>query len=60
MMEKFLAHSFDFQKFENNSDLHVIINDVHSRYAVQELNLDDMEFVSAAGMITKHDKKDEH
>lgn len=59
MMEKFLAHSFDFQKFENNSDLQVIINDVHSRYAVQELNLDDMEFVSAAGMITKHNKKDE-
>ena len=59
MMEKFLAHSFDSQKFENNSDLQVIINDVHSRYAVQELNLDDMEFVSAAGMITKHDKKDE-
>lgn len=59
MMEKFLAHSFDFQKFENNSDLQVIINDVHSRYAVQELNLDDMEFVSAAGMITKRDKKDE-
>ena len=59
MMEKILSHSFDFQKFENNSDLQVIINDVHSRYAVQELNLDDMEFVSAAGMITKHDKKDE-
>lgn len=60
-MEKYLANCFDYQKFENNTDLQVVINDVHSRYAVQELNLDDMEFIAAAGMTKKFDdKKKDH
>jgi len=57
-MEKYLANCFDYQKFENHSGLQAVINDVHSRYAVEELNLDEMEYVSAAGMLRKHDKKE--
>ncbi len=59
-MEKYLTNCFDYQRFEKNADLQVVINDVHSRYAVQELSLNDMEFVAAAGMTKKFDKKDEH
>ena len=59
-MEKYLTNCFDFQRFEKNADLQVVINDVHSRYAVQELSLNDMEFIAAAGMTKKLDKKHEH
>ena len=48
-MERALKTLFDFQKFEGNSDLQQIIDSTHSRYPVRELDLDDMEWVSAAG-----------
>ena len=48
-MEGRLKTLMDFQKFEGNADLQQIIDSVHSRYAVQELNLDEMEWVAAAG-----------
>ena len=49
-MERTLKSLFDFQKFEGNSDLQRVIDSTHSRYAVRELNMDEMEFVSAAGV----------
>ena len=48
-MEGRLKALMDFQKYEGNADLQQIIDSVHSRYAVQELNLDEMEWVAAAG-----------
>ena len=57
-MEKNLNTLFDFQKFENNSDLQAVIASVHSRYAVRELNLDEMDFIAAAGMTRDTSKND--
>jgi len=54
-MERKLSRLFDFQKFEGNASLQQVIDDVHSRYAIKELDLDDMEWVSAAGC---HDNPD--
>ena len=48
-MERRLRGLFDFQKFEGNPGLQHVIDSVHSRYAVQELSLDEMEWVAAAG-----------
>lgn len=56
-MERTLKTLFDFQKFEGNSDLQSIIDSVHSRYAVKELSLDEMEWVAAAGTPDLQDKK---
>ena len=44
-----LSALFDFQKFEGNADLQRVIDSVHARYAVRELNIDEMEWVNAAG-----------
>ena len=49
-MEKKLRQLFDFQKFAAEPNLQSVIDDVHSRYATRELNMDEMEFVSAAGI----------
>lgn len=49
-MERTLSNLFDYQKFEGNSDLQQVINSVHSRYAVRELSMDEMEWVNAAGI----------
>ena len=49
-MEKTLKGLFDFQKFEGNSELQQVIDSVHARYATRELDLSEMEFVSAAGV----------
>ncbi len=59
-MERTLKALFDYQKFEGNSDLQQVINSVHSRYAVRELSVDEMEWVSAAGVTTPAhtDRKD--
>ena len=48
-MERTLKTLFDFQKFEGNAELQQVIDSVHARYAVRELNLDEMEMLSAAG-----------
>ena len=49
-MEGKLKALFDYQKFEENSALQAVIDSVHSRYAVKELSLDEMEWVAAAGI----------
>ena len=48
-MENKLKKLFDFQRFEGNASLQSVIDDVHARYAMKELNMDDMEWVNAAG-----------
>ncbi len=59
-MERKLKTLFDFQKFEGNSALQSVIDSVHSRYAVRELNMDEMEWVNAAGStVARPDKKDD-
>ena len=49
-MEGKLKTLFDYQKFEGNSELQQVIDSVHARYAVKELSLGEMEWVSAAGI----------
>ncbi len=57
-MENKLMSLFDFQKFEGCGALDEVIGEVHARYAVRELSLDDMDVVFAAGMPEKRtDKK---
>ncbi len=65
-MEKKLKALFDYQKFENNTDLQRIIDSVHARYTAQntkrsirELSLDEVEWVAAAGMPGTEKKKNE-
>ena len=50
-MERKLKSLFDFQKFEGNPALQSVIDSVHSRYSssARELDLDEMEWVNAAG-----------
>ena len=38
-MENKLKKLFDFQKFEGNASLQSVIDDVHARYAMKELNM---------------------
>ena len=49
-MEGKLKALFDFQKYEGNPALQSVIDSVHSRYAVKELSMDEMEWVAAAGI----------
>ena len=49
-MERVLTKLFDYQKFEKNADLGRLIDSVHSRYAIRELSMDDMELINAAGV----------
>ena len=58
-MEGKLKTLFDFQKFEGNPALQQVIDSVHSRYAVRELSMDEMEWVSAAGLVTKTRTKED-
>ena len=44
-----LSQALDFQKFQQNPRLAVIIHDVESRYAKAALSDDDLDLVSAAG-----------
>ena len=48
-MESKLKTLFDYQKFEGNAALQQVIDSVHARYASRELNLEEMEWVNAAG-----------
>ena len=48
-METVLKRLFDYQKFEGNRELQEVIESVHVRYAVRELDLDEMGFAAAAG-----------
>lgn len=56
-MEGKLKTLFDYQKFEGNSELQQVIDSVHARYAVKELSLGEMEWVSAAGIPEKSTRK---
>ena len=56
-MENRLKKLFDFQKFEGNASLQQVIDDVHARYAAKELDMDDMEWVNAAGSYNDPEKK---
>ena len=56
-MENLLKRLFDFQKFDGNEELQSVIDSVHARYATRELDLDEMEFVSAAGIPDADPKK---
>ena len=49
-MERKLKELFDYQKFEGNSALQSVIDSFHSRYSVRELDLDELEYVNAAGI----------
>jgi len=48
-MEALLTRLFDFQAFENNSALQRVIDSVHAHYATRALDMEEMEWVSAAG-----------
>ena len=48
-MEAKLFRLFDFQDFERNAALQNVIDAVHARQSVRELELDDLEWVAAAG-----------
>ena len=60
-MNMALNRLFDYQRFEGNQELQQVIDSVHSRYPVRELDLDDMETVYAAGnpVLTKKPEKQE-
>ena len=49
MMEKRLQQLFDFQRFEQNSDLAKVIDSVHARYSRRQLSLEELDYVNAAG-----------
>ena len=49
-MEGKLKALFDYQRFEGNPALQQVIDSVHSRHPVQELSLDEMNWVAAAGV----------
>jgi hypothetical protein len=54
-----LTKLFDFQRFEGNKELQQVIDTVHARYAVRELEMDEMERISAAGVPVKPDQQKE-
>lgn len=54
-----LTKLFDFQRFEGNKELQQVIDTVHARYAVRELEMDEMEMISAAGVPVKPDQQKE-
>ena len=56
-MEKKLRQLFDFQKFAAEPNLQSVIDDVHSRYATRELNMDEMDMIFAAGVPQLPDRK---
>lgn len=63
-MEGKLKALFDYQKFESNPALQQVIDSVHAGLSARELSLDEMEWVSAAGvpnqMIGKKDHDADH
>ncbi len=40
----------EYQRFEREPELQSVIDAVHARYATRELNADELERVSAAGV----------
>ena len=60
-IEKKLTELFDFQRFENDTALQEIIDEVEGRYV--EMSDDELEMLSAAGdpytRLLDHDKGEE-
>jgi hypothetical protein len=48
-MERKMKNLFDYQKFEGNGKLQHVIDSVHAKYAMRELDENDLLFVNAAG-----------
>lgn len=59
-MEGKLKALFDYQKFEGNPALQQVIDSVHARLSVRELSMDEMEWVSAAGVPNQMIGKDKN
>ena len=57
-METTLRRLFDYQKFEGSRTLQQVIDNVHTRYAARELDLNEMMFVAAAGAPESLKKND--
>ena len=55
-MEKVMSRMFDYQRFEQDSALQSVIDEVHSRWLKRELSMDEMEMLSAAGNSQKNEK----
>jgi len=49
-LERKLKGLFDYQKFDGNMKLQSVIDSVHSRYGMRELDMDEIGMVSAAGI----------
>ncbi len=49
-MEEMLGSLFALQRFTENRELQDVIDSVHARYARRELSMDDLDYVSAAGV----------
>ena len=58
MTERRLGKAFDFQRFEKNARLQAVIDASHRRTGDRELNDDELDLVSAAG-VTPAPKKPE-
>ena len=59
-MDKLLKSLFDYQRFEQQPELQKVIDSVHARYSMRELNLDELEYVAAAGPLEySPDKKNQ-
>ena len=59
-MDKLLKSLFDYQRFEQQPELQKVIDSVHARYSMRELNLDELEYVAAAGPLEHSpDKKNQ-
>lgn len=65
-MENTLKKFFDFQKFAGNAALNKVIDATHTSYemrqrksTIRELDLDEMEWLAAAGAPEMMNKKNE-
>ncbi len=57
MMENLLKRLFDYQRYEENAALAAVINEVHGRYALREMEMEDLQYVSAAGVTNVKSEK---
>lgn len=48
-MENVLKALFDFQRFDQNAELQHVIDSVHNAHARRQLELDEAEWIAAAG-----------
>ncbi len=49
-MESLLGRLFEYQRFEGNAALAAVVDEVHARFGLRELQTEEMEYVSAAGV----------